>query len=266
MPAKTLFGRQLKYWRQTQGISQLSLATLACTTPRHVSFLENGRSRPSDQMVVRLADALEVPIRERNQLLVAAGYEGTYTEEELDAETSAVFMKAVRYTLESHAPYPAIVRNRYHEVVDMNEPARKLFMTLDPQGMNTSMIEWVLAENSPAREVFENFCTVAWGMIFRIRGEAASAPHDKRLQELAKFAELRAKTLSPAPVDRDAITCPTMKIDGCRVSLMGMDAHFGSTRDANLEGLRLELLHPRDDESEKFLRRLAVSAPLRMTH
>ena len=64
---RSLFGRQLKYWRQVQGLSQLSLATLANTTTRHLSFLENGRSRPSDQMVMRLAEALEVPVRERTR-------------------------------------------------------------------------------------------------------------------------------------------------------------------------------------------------------
>ncbi len=264
MPTKTLFASQLKYWRQVQGISQLSLATLASTTTRHISFLENGRSRPSGQMVIRLTEALEVPVRERNQLLKAAGYEGNYPEEEWGCETSTRFMKAIRYSLEAHAPFPAFVRNRYHEIVDLNEPARRLFSMLEPNGLQTNLIEWILAPQSNAQHVFENFEAVAWGMVYRLRGEAAVAPHDKKLQELAHHAELRSKNMQSAIPTKERVMCPVLLLEGQRISLMTLEAKFGSAQDAGLDELRVEMMHPRDDVTESFFRDLAKTPPLRL--
>lgn len=262
--SKSLFGRRLKYFRQVQGLSQLSLATLASTTTRHVSFLENGRSRPSDKMVIRLAEALEVPVRERNSLLEAAGYEGSYPVQELGREMSSAYMEAVRYTLKSHAPFPAMVKNRYHEVIDMNEPAKRLFLMVDPKGVGGSLVEWVLDTESPAIEIFENYEGVAWSMIYQIRGEAAVAPHDERLQEMAKRAEKRAKSLGPARATEDLVMCPVMNVGGKRISLMGLDAQFASAQEANLEELRIALMYPRDQETEQFFVDLQKAPPLRV--
>jgi len=262
--SKSLFGRRLKYFRQVQGLSQLSLATLASTTTRHVSFLENGRSRPSDKMVIRLAEALEVPVRERNSLLESAGYEGVYPVQDLGIERSAAYMAAVRYTLASHAPFPAMVKNRYHEVIELNESAKRLFMLDDPKGLGGSLIDWVLNEESPAIKVFENYEGVAWSMIFQIRGEAVAAPHDERLQELARTAEKRAKSLGPARKTEDLVMCPVMHVEGHRISLMGLDAQFASAQEANLEELRIALMYPRDQETEEFFTELQKAPPLRV--
>lgn len=266
MPAQSLFGRQLKYWRQVQGLSQLSLATLASTTTRHVSFLENGKSRPSDGMVRRLAEALEVPVRERNQLLQAAGFAGTYPTQELGEEASVPFMDAIKYTITSHAPYPAIVKNRYHEILDLNEPAKRLFMKVDPSGMQKSMLEWILEPTERLKSMFVNYQSVAWGMIFRIRGEAAAAPNDKRLQEMAQYAEQKAKKLDTKQRTDDLVMCPTMIIEGTHISMMGMVARFGSAQEANLDEVRVELMHPRNEETEAFFRDLAKAPTLRAVH
>ena len=266
MAAQSLFGRQLKYFRRVQGLSQLSLATLARTTTRHISFLENGRSRPSDEMVVRLADALEVPVRERNQLLEAAGFAGVYTAQDLSAESAAPYMEAIRYMVDSHAPYPAMVKNRYHELIGLNEPAKRLFMMLEPAGIGKNIIEWVLAPNSRARALFVNYEAVAWGMIFRVRGEAVAAPNDQRLQELAHFAEERAKGLDPKTRTDDLVLCPTMRIEGRQISLVGIVARFGSAQEVNLDELCVELMHPRDEATKEFFIELQKAPPLRVAH
>jgi transcriptional regulator with XRE-family HTH domain len=263
----TLFGRQLKYWRQVQGLSQLSLATIASTTTRHISFLENGRSRPSDRMVERLAEALEIPVRERNTLMKAAGFAASYPEENLDREELKPFLAAIQYLMQSHAPYPAILKNRYHEIMDLNEPAKRLFMLLDPMGAQRSMVEWLLEPTSKALGAFENYHTVAWGMIYRIRGEAAANPSDERMQQLANYAETRAKELGgPTKTTEDLVTCPTLLLGGRRVRMMGMVARFGSAREATLDDLCVELMHPRDEETAQFFKELSERPPLRIAH
>jgi hypothetical protein len=215
-------------------------------------------------MVIRLAEALEVPVRERNQLLEAAGFAGIYPAQDLTAESLGPYWEAIRYMIASHAPYPAIVKNRHHEVLDMNEPAKRLFLILDPGGLKTNLVEWVLAPNSPAREVFVNYDAVAWGMIYRVRGESATTRSDKRGQELAAFVEERAKSLDPKAQTDELMLCPTMRIKGKEISLVGIVARFGSAQEVNLDEMCVELMHPRDEVTKEFFLELAKAPPLRV--
>src|SRR5690349_13435236 len=100
-------GQMLRQWRERLRLSQLDLAGRADISTRHLSFVETGRSTPSREMVVRLAEHLNVPLRERNQLLVAAGYAPVYTENALDSPALSVLREAVHSVLVGHEPYPA---------------------------------------------------------------------------------------------------------------------------------------------------------------
>jgi transcriptional regulator with XRE-family HTH domain len=110
--APTPIGELLRSWRQRRNLSQLELALGADVSARHVSFLETGRARPSREMVIRLSERLEVPLRERNALLLAAGYAPVYPERSLDAPEMAPVRQALDRFLRSHEPYPAIVVDR----------------------------------------------------------------------------------------------------------------------------------------------------------
>jgi len=141
----------LRSWRQRRSLSQLELSLNATVSSRHLSFLETGRARPSREMVLHLADELEVPLRERNALLLAAGYAPLYAEHSLDAPEMATVRQAVDRFLRAHEPYPALVVDRYHDLIDSNDalglllegvapellapPANALRVALHPRGM-----------------------------------------------------------------------------------------------------------------------------------
>src|SRR6185437_9934316 len=122
------FGEQLRRWRRHRRQSQLDLALDAEISTRHLSFVETGRSAPSREMVLRLAEQLDVPLSERNSLLLAAGYAPVYSESGLDAAPMAGVRAAIRQLLTAHEPYPAVVVDRSWHLVDANASVA-LFLT-----------------------------------------------------------------------------------------------------------------------------------------
>ena len=159
--APTPIGELLRSWRQRRNLSQLELALNAEVSSRHVSFLETGRSRPSREMVIRLAEELEIPLRERNALLLAAGYAPVYPERPLHAPEMDNVRQAIDRFLRAHEPYPAVVVDRYHNLLAGNDaldlllagvapellepPANGMRVALHPQGMaprTLNLPEW----------------------------------------------------------------------------------------------------------------------------
>jgi transcriptional regulator with XRE-family HTH domain len=120
------FPSALKERRASSRLSQLELALKAGTTQRHLSFIESGRSAPGREMVIRLAESLSLPLRERNQLLLAAGYAPAYPETPLDGPGVAPVLTALTHILDAHMPYPAIIIDRYGEIVAANAGQRIL--------------------------------------------------------------------------------------------------------------------------------------------
>jgi transcriptional regulator with XRE-family HTH domain len=154
-------GTLLREWRQRRRFSQLDLALEAGVSARHVSFIETGRSRPSAEMVVRLADHLDVPLRERNSLLLAAGYAPAYAQHDLDAPEMGPIREAIERVLRGHEPYPALVVDRHWGMVAANgalalltagvapellePPVNVLRLSLHPEGVAPRIInlgEW----------------------------------------------------------------------------------------------------------------------------
>ncbi|WP_158886059.1 helix-turn-helix domain-containing protein [Amycolatopsis anabasis] len=154
-------GELLRQWRERRRISQLDLAISAEISTRHLSFVETGRSKPSREMVLRLGEHLEVPLRERNQLLLAAGYAPVYRQGELADPELAAVRQAVKQILTGHDPYPAVVVDRAWTMLDANSsiavlvdgvapellapPANALRATLHPDGMAPHIVnlgEW----------------------------------------------------------------------------------------------------------------------------
>ena len=155
------FGVALHGWRTRRRVSQLELALRANTTQRHVSFIESGRSRPGRAMIVRLAEALEIPLRERNALLLAAGYAPIYAETSLDDPSLSAVRLALDRILDGHLPYPAVVTDRHGDLVAANDaftaltqsaaselrepPLNVPRLLLDPRGLAPRIInldEW----------------------------------------------------------------------------------------------------------------------------
>jgi transcriptional regulator with XRE-family HTH domain len=126
------FGEQLRHWRLHRRFSQLDLAQVADISTRHLSFVETGRSVPSREMVLRLSERLDIPLRERNTLLVAAGYAPMYRERRLDDPALSSVRQAIELILKSHEPYPAIAIDRYWNLVDANSVVPLLLANCDP--------------------------------------------------------------------------------------------------------------------------------------
>lgn len=124
-------GELLKQWRLRRQLSQLDLALSADVSPRHVSLIETGRSNPSADMVLRLAARLDVPLRDRNQLLLTAGFAPRYTERPLDSNALSVARDAIERVLRAHEPYPAFVLDRRWNIVLMNGATDPFFKGLD---------------------------------------------------------------------------------------------------------------------------------------
>lgn len=125
-------GRLLKEWRMRRRLSQLELALEAETSPRHLSFIETGRSTPSREMLLRLAERLDVPLRERNTLLVAAGYAPRFPERRLDDDELAAAQRVVELVLKGHEPFPALAVDRHWNLVARNDAVPPLLVGVDP--------------------------------------------------------------------------------------------------------------------------------------
>src|SRR5688572_28415044 len=125
--ARGELGDLLRHWRSVRGKSQLDLAGDAGTTPRYVSFVETGRAQPSRHMVVRLARALDVPLRERNDLLLASGFAPLYSLEPLTSPLMARVDEALTSMLAGHDPFPAVVMDRAWNLLRANDGAAQLF-------------------------------------------------------------------------------------------------------------------------------------------
>jgi len=133
------FGEHLRAWRQRRRLSQLDLAAEADISTRHLSYVETGRANPSREMVLRLTARLEVPLRERNAFLIAAGYAPMYRETLLDEPTMAAAKRAVELILKSHEPFPAIAIDRHWNLVAANRMLAHLLTDVDPSLLQPPM-------------------------------------------------------------------------------------------------------------------------------
>jgi transcriptional regulator with XRE-family HTH domain len=253
-PASPAIGTLLRYWRGVRRTSQLELAAEAMTTPRYVSFVETGRAQPSRQMVVRLARALDVPLRERNGLLLAAGYAPMYSVGSLDAPELGRVDAALTAMLEHHEPFPAVVMDRGWNVVRANAGATSLFTALldpetipDPANVLRLMIEPGLVQRRVA-----NWSAVVPALLERARREAVGGVLDRDTAELVN--ELRglphvAEVLKE--LDSARATVPVLdvefRIDDANLHFFSVVSTIGTPIDVTTQELRIEQFFPSDD-------------------
>jgi transcriptional regulator with XRE-family HTH domain len=245
------FGRGLRHWRHLRGVSQLDLAAAAETTTRHVSFLETGRSRPSRQMVERLGDALNIPLRERNRFLEMAGLAPTYPEGDLADEDLAPFQRAIDRLLASHEPYPGFVVDRHWNMVATNRGTERFLA--GTQERNT--VRLVLGTWRP---LIENFTEVTRALLDRVAADLLRYPGDEELENLHREVQTSlggGSALSASSSSR--VICPRFRIDGSLVRTITVAARFESVADVTLDEVRVELVYPEDEPSERFFRALA---------
>ena len=245
------FGARLRRWRRHRGISQLTLAGQVGSTPRHISFLETGRSRPSRQMVLRLGEALGVSLRERNELLTAAGLPAVYPQAPVTGPQLAPYRAAIERLLRAHQPYPGMVLDSHWNVLFTNRACADLF-SRDLVGAN--MVRHFLADPAVAAAVV-NWPEVAWAGLVRLRQQTDQAPLDQELHDLVALAETAVTSLPrPATPGPDPVVCPWFRVGDEVVRTIGMAARFDPVADVTLDELRIELFYPLDEEAERFFR------------
>jgi transcriptional regulator with XRE-family HTH domain len=174
----------LREWRAARRVSQLHLALEAGTSSRHLSYLETGKAQPSRGMIGRLAEALDMPLRERNALLLAAGFAPEYTETGLDAPELASVRRAIEFILEHQNPYPAFVLNRRWDILMANQGARHVGNFLLGRIPHLNMVRQFL-DPDDMRRVVVNWEEVAGDLIRHLHDEVAAAPSDTKARAAA---------------------------------------------------------------------------------
>src|SRR5215813_9190082 len=204
---KTAFnpaGVLLRQWRDVRGKTQLDLSFDAGVSQKHISFVESGRSIPSRQMLLDLAQALEIPLRERNELLVAAGYAPFYSNQSLDAPVMNSITRALQRMLRQHEPFPAIVMDRHWNVLMTNDAAPRLFncfIDIDARPSPRNLLH-LMFDPAGMRPFVANWPETARGLLGRVYREALGRVIDERtkalLAELSRYPGVKPEWRAPS--------------------------------------------------------------------
>jgi transcriptional regulator with XRE-family HTH domain len=263
-PALPTVGQLLRRWRDHRRLSQMELALEADVSTRHLSFVETGRSQPSREMIVRLAEHLDVPLRERNELLLAAGYAPAYPETEMDAQRMAAVRAAVRQVLAGHAPYPALVVDRHWEMLEANAGVAFLLEGVAPEQLEppVNALRLSLHPDGLAPRIV-NLGEWRAHILDRLRRQA-TATADPQLATL--LAELRGYPCAqeePAvelPGPGDIIVPLRLRHGDDELRLMSIVSTFGTPLDVTVQELSIEAFFPADEATGDVLR-AAAGAP-----
>lgn len=257
-------GELLRDWRQRRRRSQLDLALTAEVSARHLSFVETGRSRPSRELLLHLAEHLDVPLRERNALLLAAGYAPSYAEHTLDDEVMTPVRVAVDKVLAGHEPFPAIVADGHWNLVAGNRAAMRFMDGVSPELLAppTNVLRFALHPEGMAPQI-TNLAEYSAHVMHRVHQQVALT-QDAGLSEL--YDELRGypgvETSSPAVFAPESRVFTTLRLrppsgmDGPELSFFSTIATFGTYADITAAELVIESFFPADPVTEQALRSL----------
>ncbi|UGY15885.1 helix-turn-helix domain-containing protein [Bradyrhizobium septentrionale] len=261
-PAKpVLIGEHLREWRQRRHLSQLDLAVDAEISARHLSFVETGRSAPSRDMVLKLAERLDVPLRERNVLLVAAGFAPAFQQRPLDDPALKSAREAINLVLKAHEPHPALAYDRHYNLVSANrmvapllegvpqrllgQPFNILRLAFHPEGLaprTVNLPEWA----AHLLERLHRQC------------EATADPELLKLYQDLKSYPIPARSAPIAPDNNVALPFK-LRLNGEILSFISTTMVFGTPVDITLQELALETFFPADELTAERMRQMAAS-------
>ena len=261
------YGAMLQHWPRRRALSQLGLSLDAGVSQRHVSFLESGRSNPSREMVLMLASCLDLPLRERNAMLVAAGFAPVFREQGLTGVEAEPVRRALGFMLRQQEPFPGIVTDGHWNLLMANAGAGRLiadFVDLDAFaaahcGGGPPNILKLTVHPDGLRPWIVNWPDLAEAMRVRVRREAAIGAPDPELRSLLEEAEaLMPKSGEPreAPIGMALSPILSLQLRRGDLSLAWFStvATLGTAMDAELEELRIEFFFPADDATERYAR------------
>ena len=262
------FGPLLRDWRTARRMSQQQLAIESEVSTRHISYVENGKSSPSREMVLILASALDLTLRASNSLLSSAGFAPVYRETDLSEPEMQPVRHAFDTILSHHEPYPALVLNRAWDVVKMNNAFMRLFAFLLEPPFDPIVGENVmhsLFHPQGVRPYVENWDEVAGFLIDRLYRESITeletSDSRKLLDALLAYPGVPAgmTEIDLASAPRVCVTVDLDK-DGTRLKLFSTLTTLGTPMDVTAQELRIESYFPADDATGEWLRKAAASA------
>jgi transcriptional regulator with XRE-family HTH domain len=256
-PARPV-GELLREWRERRRLSQLDLSIQADISSRHLSFVETGRSRPTPAMIIRLTEQLDVPLRERNTLLLAAGYAPAYPQHGLNEPELTSVREALRQVLAGHEPYPAVVVNRWWEMVDSNSgadmltdgcaswllepPVNVLRVSLHPDGLAPRIV---------------NLGDWRAHLLTQLQ-HRARALGDERLadlyRELSEYPDGQDRGARAAPVASGVVLPLRYRLGDQELSFFSITASVSTATDVTVEELAIEAFYPADSATAAALR------------
>jgi transcriptional regulator with XRE-family HTH domain len=249
-----VFGTLLRQWRQRRRVSQLDLAIAAEVSARHVSFLETGRSRPSREMVLRLAERLEVPLRDRNPLLLAAGFAPSYPRRALDDPALAPVRAAVDAILAGYEPYPALVVDRGWTLVAANAGLAPLTAGAAPHLLTppVNVLRLSLHPDGLAARI-ANLAQWRGHVLARLAREAAASADDG-LVELHRELAAYPGGSKPAGPEQAVLVPLRLRVGGRELSFLSTVTTFGTALDITAAELSIEAFLPADRATAEALR------------
>ena len=255
-------GHLLREWRATRGMSQLDLAMHAGFSARHVSFIETGRTQPSRQALLVLAETLEVPLRERNRLLEAGGYAHIYRQTPLAAEEMAHIRGVLQFILDRHKPYAAVVLDRYSNCLMGNGASEQLVAALVDASLLAEHMNHLRLLFHPlgVRRWIVNWDEVSRTMLGRAERDLGESKDDEAtalLSELHSYTGSSQRQHSSSPRNVADLLLPIhIRRDDLELRLFSTIMTLGTPQDVTLQELRIETFFPADEMSEGVWRRV----------
>lgn len=241
-----MLGNILKHWRDLRGMSQLDLALEASVSARHLSFIESGRTRPSAAMILKLSEALSLPLRERNALMLAAGHAPRFSESDWSSSNLETVRAAAKLILDNHEPYPAIVLDSSFNVLEANTAAWSLLGTKATETA-INLVDAIFLPG-PIRDSIENWDEVANYFVHRLRQAVSYWGTNSAVAAKLDLALLApgVKSLIDQPAGTtDTVLLPVvLRKDGHITRWFTTITSFGGALDALAEEIMIEQFHP----------------------
>jgi transcriptional regulator with XRE-family HTH domain len=245
------FANEIRIWRRKRGFSQERLGFEANVSARHIAFMETERARPSREMVLRLSEALDVPRRDRNILLEAAGFAPVYVERSLAESDMENIRQAMAWMLNRHDPFPAFAIDRHWRVLMLNGTAAKLFSHVGIK-VGDSLIEAVLAPVG-LRQAITNWKDTAHYFVTRLRTESRHLGGDSVLEHAASRLTAEAGEADTPFEPKPAVLQTHYRVGAQTLAFFSTIAQFGSAEDLALADTKIEFLFPADEATRMTL-------------
>ncbi|NJK52381.1 MAG: helix-turn-helix transcriptional regulator [Leptolyngbyaceae cyanobacterium SU_3_3] len=262
------FGTLLKQWRDRRGFSQLDLAIESGVSQRHISFIESGRAKPSRKMILELAIVLEIPLRQQNLMLTAAGFAPVHSENDLSSPEMASIRKALDFILKQQEPLPAIIIDRYWNLLLTNNGTNRLLATfIDPSRLRTLFytdgtinLMRVIFHSQGLRPFIANWEEFAGHLLGRLHREASSNNDNDNEQSLSLslFDEIMNYSgvseiwnTSNRTAQNTLLLTIHLKKNDLRWQFFSTITTLGTPYDITLQELRIECLFPADEATER---------------